>query len=59
VLITTRSSQVEIGHLIYVTKLKDIRDSLEILSHTSRRKGLMCYGPAGTGPAPAVALSLS
>ncbi|KAI9784312.1 MAG: hypothetical protein M1839_002373 [Geoglossum umbratile] len=41
VLITTRSSQVQIGHLIQVTKLGDLRDSLKILSNTSRREGLM------------------
>ena len=41
VLITTRSSQVQIGHLIHITKLEDIRDSLEILSNTSSRKGLI------------------
>ena len=41
VLITTRSSEVEIGHLIQVTKLVDVRDSLEILLNTSRREGLM------------------
>jgi hypothetical protein len=41
VAVTTRSSEVEIGHLIQVTKLVDIRDSLEILSNTSRREGLM------------------
>jgi hypothetical protein len=40
VLITTRSSEVEIGYLIYVTKLGDMRDSLKILSNTSRREGL-------------------
>ncbi|KAH8589506.1 hypothetical protein B0O99DRAFT_692400 [Bisporella sp. PMI_857] len=41
VLITTRSSQVQIGHLIQVTKLKNLRDSLKILSNASCRKGLM------------------
>jgi hypothetical protein len=41
VLVTTRSSEVEISHLIQVTKLVDVRDSLEILSNTSRREGLM------------------
>ncbi|CZR53592.1 related to calcium-independent phospholipase A2 [Phialocephala subalpina] len=40
VLITTRSSQVQIGHLIQVTKLGDLRDSLKILSNASRREGL-------------------
>jgi hypothetical protein len=41
VLITTRSSQVQIGHPIQVTKLADLRDSLKILSNASRREGLM------------------
>ncbi len=40
VLVTTRSSEVEIGHLIHVAKLRDVRDSLKILSCTSRREGL-------------------
>ena len=40
VLVTTRSLEVEIGHLIHVTKLGDVRDSLKILSNTSRREGL-------------------
>ena len=41
VIITTRSSQVTIGHRIQVTKLQNVRDSLEILSNTSRRVGLI------------------
>ena len=41
VLVTTRSSQVQIGHLIHVTKLENILDSLKILSNTSRREGLI------------------
>ncbi|KAG4429439.1 hypothetical protein IFR05_015080 [Cadophora sp. M221] len=41
VLITTRSSEVEIGRLIQVTKLRDVRDSLQILSNTSRREGIL------------------
>jgi hypothetical protein len=40
VIITTRSSQVKIGHLIHVGKLEDVSDSLEILSSTSGREGL-------------------
>jgi hypothetical protein len=40
VLVTTRSLEVEIGHLIHVTKLGDVRNSLKILSNTSRREGL-------------------
>ena len=38
IIITTRSSQVKLGHRIRLEKLKDINDSLEILSHTSGRK---------------------
>ena len=41
VLITTRSSQVQIGHLIRITKLQDLRDSLQILSNASYRKGVI------------------
>jgi hypothetical protein len=41
VLITTRWSQVQIGHLIQVTKLGDLRDSLKILSNVSHKEGLM------------------
>jgi hypothetical protein len=37
IIITTRSSQVKLGHRIRVGKLEDVRDSLEILSHTSGR----------------------
>jgi hypothetical protein len=37
IIITTRSSQVKIGHRLRVGKLEDMRDSLEILSHTSGR----------------------
>ncbi len=40
VLVTTRSSEVEIGHLIQVTKLEDVCDSLKILSSISYREGL-------------------
>lgn len=40
VIVTTRSSQVKLGHRIRVEKLKDIKDSLEILSHTSGRRGV-------------------
>lgn len=40
IIITTRSSQVKNGYLIQVRKLRDIRDSLEILSNVSRREGL-------------------
>ncbi len=48
VLITTRSSQVQIGHLVQVTKLRDLRDSLTILLNTSRREGLMDGKPYST-----------
>jgi hypothetical protein len=41
VIITTRSSQVKIGHRIQVTKLQNVHDSLEILSNASRRIGLI------------------
>jgi hypothetical protein len=41
VIITTRSSQVRIGHTIQIRKLENVRDSLKILSNTSRREGLM------------------
>jgi hypothetical protein len=48
VLITTRSSQVQIGHLVQVTKLGDLHDSLTILSNTSCREGLMNGKPHST-----------
>jgi hypothetical protein len=37
IIITTRSSQVRIGHSIQIRKLGDVCDSLEILSNVSRR----------------------
>lgn len=40
VLITTRSSQLRLGHLVAVKKLQNIEHSLEILSHASGRDGL-------------------
>ena len=40
VIITTRSSQVKIGHSLPIEKLKVVSDSLEILSSTSGREGL-------------------
>jgi len=40
VIITTRSSQVKIGHPIQIRKLENVCDSLEILSNTSRREGV-------------------
>src|SRR5712664_3649450 len=41
VIITTRSSEVKIGHRIRIRKLEDVRDSVKILSNASRRGGLM------------------
>jgi hypothetical protein len=41
IIITTRSSQVKIGHPIRIRKLEDMRDSLEILSNALRREGLI------------------
>ena len=41
IIITTRSSEVRIGHSIQIRKLGDVRDSLEILSTVSRREGLV------------------
>ncbi|KFY94703.1 hypothetical protein V498_03772 [Pseudogymnoascus sp. VKM F-4517 (FW-2822)] len=40
IIITTRSSQVRIGHSIQIRKLSDVCDSLQILSNVSRREGL-------------------
>lgn len=40
IIITTRSSEVRIGQSIYVQKLGDVRDSLQILSTVSRREWL-------------------
>ena len=41
IIITTRSSQVKIGHRIRVGKLEDVHDGLEILSHASGREKLI------------------
>ncbi|KAN0067930.1 HET domain containing protein [Elaphomyces granulatus] len=41
VIVTTRSSQVKIGHAIRIRKLEDVRDSVKILSNASRREGLI------------------
>ena len=41
IIITTRSSQVQIGRLIRVKKLENVNDSIEILSYASRREGLI------------------
>jgi hypothetical protein len=40
ILITTRSSQLQLGRPVAVKKLQNIKYSLEILSQTSRRDGL-------------------
>jgi hypothetical protein len=40
IIITTRSSQVDIGYPIHLRKLQDMEESLDILSYTSRREGL-------------------
>ena len=41
VIITTRSSQVKIGHPIPIRKLGDVHDSIKILLNASRREGLI------------------
>ena len=41
VMVTTRSGKVSIGRRIKMGKLKDIRDSLQILSDASRREDVM------------------
>ena len=41
VIITTRSSEVKIGHPIRIKKLEDMRDSVKILLNASRRKELI------------------
>src|SRR5882762_3205547 len=41
VIITTRSSEVKIGHRIQIRKLEGVRDSVRILSNASRREGLI------------------
>ena len=40
ILVTTRSSQLQLGRAVAVRKLQNIEHSLEILSQTSRRDGL-------------------
>jgi hypothetical protein len=50
IIITTRSSQVRIGHSIQIRKLSDVRDSLEILSNVSRREGLRSGKKRSTFP---------
>ncbi|KAI0874466.1 kinesin light chain [Hypoxylon argillaceum] len=41
IIITTRSSQVKIGHAIQMVKIQNLDDSLKILSTTSKREELM------------------
>ena len=41
VIVTTRSSKVSIGRRIKVGKLRNMRDSLQILSDESHREGVM------------------
>ena len=41
IIITTRSAKVNIGQRIPITKLKDVCDSLQILSNASCREGIM------------------
>jgi len=41
IIITTRLSQVKIGHRIQVGKLENVQDGLEILSYASGREKLM------------------
>jgi hypothetical protein len=41
IIITTRSSEVKIGHSIQIRNFVDVRDSLKILSTMSRREGLV------------------
>lgn len=41
VVVTTRSSKVNVGRRLQVGKIKDVQDSLQILSNASRRSGVM------------------
>ena len=41
IIITTRSSQVKHGHVIHVRKLREVRESLEILSNALKQRGLI------------------
>lgn len=47
IIITTRSSQVKIGHAIRMVKIQNLDDSLKILSTTSKRIGLVNGMPRG------------
>lgn len=40
VIITTRSSRVDLGHAIKITKLEDVKDGVKILSNMARRAEL-------------------
>ncbi|KAF2724735.1 TPR-like protein [Polychaeton citri CBS 116435] len=40
ILITTRSSQVQVGHRMHITKLRDLQDGLRILEASSSRQNL-------------------
>jgi hypothetical protein len=40
IIITTRSSQVKLDERIHIQKLQDVKESLEILSNMSGRKGI-------------------
>jgi hypothetical protein len=40
IIVTTRSSEVRIGHPIQIRKLENVDDSLEILLNTSKRQEL-------------------
>lgn len=44
IIVTTRSSQINLGHRIRVGKLKDVRDGLQILCDASRREGALHGG---------------
>jgi len=53
IIVTTRSSQVNLGYRLRVGKLENIRDSLEILSNTSRRERVIdgeLYSQSGLLP---------
>ena len=41
VVVTTRSSKVNLGRRLQVGKIKDVHDSLQFLSNASRRRGVM------------------
>ena len=41
VIVTTRSSKVNVGRRMKIGKIKDVHDSLQILSNSSHRKDVM------------------